>query len=267
MTRAARLWRSACAGAFASIVLAVSCAPTRADDDGFVYAYALHDSYSDDSFYSVDFTKPFGEPGLIRPFGEFMLQRDSATTSGVLPQTLNDNYGLAALGVQLQTDSGLRVFAQFGSSFEFGPPIQDLPSTSHFDARGGVEYDRDWNLPPDGKSRYYGTFYGDMIYYTRYQNALLYFEAERGREFGSRSAPLQVYVRVSGSQDTQRYYYNDAIALAGGLNFLAFGRKGPGIGFAESFNSYTGSPQTLAQAGVQRSYWSFRPQITYGANF
>jgi hypothetical protein len=247
--------------------VALAASPARADDAGFLWAYALHDSYSDDSFYSADFTKPFGPSLPLRPFGELLLQRDSATTSGVLPQTLNDNYGLAAAGLQLETSSGLRFFAQIGTSFDFGPSTQDLPTTSHFDARGGVEYDREWNVPPEGHNRYYGTFYGDFIYYSRYQNALLYFEAERGHEFGSRLYPLQLYLRVSGSQDTQRYYYNDALAFAGGVNFLALGRRGPGVGFAESLNTYTGSSQTLAAAGVQRSYWSFRPQITWGTSF
>jgi hypothetical protein len=250
-----------------AIAVASLCVRARADDDGFLWAYALHDSYSDDTFYSADFTKPFGPSLPVRPFAELLLQRDSATTSGILPQTLNDNYGLAAVGMQLQTQSGVRVFAQAGSSFDFGPAIQSLPTTSHFDARGGVEYDREWNVPPQGGSRSFGTFYGDCIYYTRYQNALLYFEAERGRELGSRTYPLQVYLRVSGSQDTRRYYYNDAIAFAAGVNFLVLGRHGPGVGFAESLNSYTGSSATLAYAGAQRSYWSFRPQITYGTNF
>ncbi len=254
------------AGALAGAV-ALCTARARADNDGYLWAYALHDSYSNDTFYSADFTKPFGPQGPIRPFGELLLQRDSQTTGGVLPETLNDNYGLAAGGMQYQSDSGLRIFAQIGTSFDFGPAITGLPTTSHFDARGGVEYYRDWNVPPDGGSRYYGTFFGDFIYYTRYRNALLYFEAERGREFGSRKFPLQVFARVSGSQDTQRIYYNDAIAFSAGAQILALGRHGPAIGFAEAFSTYTGSPATLAQAGVQRSYWSFRPQITYGASF
>ncbi len=250
-----------------SLVAMLCTAPARADDAGFLWAYALHDSFSDDTFYSADFTKPFGPSAPIRPFCEFLLQRDSQTTAGVLPETLNDNYGLAALGMQYESNSGLRLFAQLGSSFDFGPTISGLPTTSHFDARGGVEYYRDSNVPPEGGSRYYGSFYGDFIYYTRYQNALLYFEAERGREFGSRKFPLQVFVRASGSQDTKRIYYNDVVAFSGGAQILALGRHGPAIGFAEAFSTYTGPTATLYAAGVQRSYWSFRPQITYGLSF
>jgi hypothetical protein len=247
----------------AATAVLVSQVRAGAENAGFVWAYALHDSYSNDTFYSVDFTKPFGPSAPIRPYAELLLQRDSQTTTGVLPQTFNDNYGLAAAGMQLQTNSGMRVFAQIGTSFDFGPAIQGLPVSSHADARGGVEYDRDWNVPPAGLNRYYGTFFGDFIYYSRYQNALMYFEAERGHEFGSRTYPVQLYFRLSGSQDTKREYYNDAIALAGGLDFLALGRHGPSVGFTESFNAYT-SP---VPAGVLRSYWSFRPQITYGASF
>lgn len=243
--------------------LATAGVRSDADDAGFVWAYALHDSYSNDTFYSMDFTKPFGPSAPIRPFAELLLQRDSQTTTGVLPVTFNDNYGLAAAGMQLESNSGLRLFAQAGTSFDFGPAIEGLPTSTHFDARGGVEYDREWNVPPAGRNRYYGTFYGDFIYYSRYQNALMYFEAQRGREFGSRTYPLQLYVRLSGSQDTRRDYYNNAIAIAGGADFLVLGRHGPSVGFTESFNSYTGA----VPYGVLRSYWSFRPQITYGASF
>ncbi|MBV8162857.1 MAG: hypothetical protein JOZ91_01180 [Candidatus Eremiobacteraeota bacterium] len=246
-----------------ALILIVIRTQARADDAGFVWAYALHDSYSNDTFYSADFTKPFGPSAPIRPYAELLLQRDSQTTTGVLPQTFNDNYGLAAAGMQLETNSGLRFFAQIGTSFDFGPAIQDLPTSSHFDGRGGVQYDREWNVPPSGANRYFGTFFGDFVYYSRYRNGLMYFEAERGREFGSRTYPLQIYVRLSGSQDTQREYYNDAIALAGGAGFLVLGRHGPSVGFTESFNSYT----TAVPYGVLRSYWSFRPQITYGASF
>jgi hypothetical protein len=248
-------------------LLIATSAPASADDAGYVYAYALHDSFSNDTFYSADFTKPFGPPMPLRPFGELLLQRDSQTVGGVLPQTLNDNYGLASGGLQYQSNSGLRIFAQVGTSFDFGPTIQDLPVSTHFDARGGIDYYRDWNVPPEGQSRYYGTFFGDFIYYSRYQNALMYFEAERGREFGSRKYPVQLFVRLSGSQDTKRYYYNDVIALAGGAQILPLGRRGPTVGFAEAFSAYTGSAQELAQSGVARSYWSFRPIITYGASF
>jgi hypothetical protein len=252
--------------ALVGIIALVWYVPCRADDDGFVWAYALHDSFSDDTFYSADFTKPFGPSQPIRPFGELLLQRDSRTVGGVLPQNLNDNYGLAALGMQLQSNSGLRVFAQAGSSFDFGPAVTELPTSSHLDVRGGLEYYRDWNNPPTSSNRYFGTFYGDTIYYSRYQNTLLYFEAERGREFGSQRFPLQIFVRAAGSQDAKRYYYNNVIEFAGGAQVLC-GRHGPTFGFAEAFSTYTGSPQSLTQAGVQRSYWSFRPQITYGASF
>lgn len=243
------------------------CAPARGDDAGFLWVYALHDSYSQDTFYSADITKPFGQPAPIRPFAELSLQRDSRTTGGILPQTLNDNYGLLAAGVQLQSNSGLRVFAQVGTSFNFGPAIQELPTSSHFDARGGVDYYRGWNDPPEGKNRYYGLFFGNLVYYSRYQNALMYFEATRGREFGSRRYPVQAYVKVSGSQDTRRNYYNDVAALSAGAQILPLGRRGVTIGVEETFSAYTGAPPIPGDTSIARSYWSFRPQITYGATF
>jgi len=251
----------------AILVVAIWCAPARGDDAGFLWAYALHDSYSQDTFYSADFTKPFGAPALVRPFAELTLQRDSRTTGGILPQTLNDNYGLLAGGVQLQSHSGLRIFAQIGTSFNFGPPIQALPNSSHFDARGGVDYYRGWNDPPEGKNRYYGTFFGNFVYYSRYQNALMYFEGTRGSEFGSRKYPVQAYLRISGSQDTRRNYYNDVVAFSTGAQILPLGRRGVTVGVEETFSAYTGAPPIPGDSSIARSYWSFRPQITYGASF
>lgn len=251
----------------AGLVCLAWCAPARGDDAGFLWAYALHDSYSQDTFYSLDITKPFGPSTLIRPFAELTLQRDSRTTGGILPQTLNDNYGLLAGGIQLQSISGLRAFAQVGTSFDFGPPIQALPTSSHFDGRGGIDYYRGWNDPPVGKNRYYGAFIGNFTYYSRYQNALLYFEATRGREFGSRKYPVQAFVRVSGSQDTKRFYYNDVIAFSTGAQIMPLGRRGVAIGVEESFNVYTGAPPPPGDNSIARSYWSFRPEITYGTSF
>ncbi len=256
------------AALFAALVFCVAWVaggPASADDAGFLYAYALHDSFSNDTFYSADFTKPFGPPSALRPFGELLLQRDTTTTGGILPQTLNDNYGLVAGGMQYASSSGLRIFAQVGTSFDFGPSLQTPPISSHFDARGGLEYYRDYNNPPEGASRYYGTLYSDLIYYSRYQNALLYLEAERGREFGSHEFPLKIFVRAAASQDTRRYYYNNVIALATGANFYPLGRRGPTIGFAEAFSTYT--MPTPAYSNVLQSYWSFRPQITFGMSF
>ena len=167
----------------ATLIAGFACliwsAPARSDDAGFAWADALHDSFSQDTFYAAGFDKPLGPPDPIRPFAEPTLQRDSQTEGGILPQTLNDNYGLLAAGIQVQSNSGLRVFAQLGTSFDLGPAIQPLPSLSHFDVRGGADYYRSWNDAPEGKNRYYGAFFGNVVYYSRYQNALLYFEATR----------------------------------------------------------------------------------------
>lgn len=241
--------------------------PARSDDAGFLWAYALHDSFSHDTFYSIDLTKPFGPATAIRPFAELSVQRDTQTTGGILPQTFNDNYGLLSGGIQLQSNSGLRVFAQVGTSFTFGPAIQELPTSSHFDARGGVDYYRGWNDPPAGTSRYYGTLFGNFIYYSRYQNALMSFEATRGREFGSRYSPVQAYVRVSGSQDTKRLYYNNVLAFSAGAQIFPLGRRSVVIGVEETFNAYTIAPPNSVYNTIASSYWSFRPEISYGASF
>lgn len=238
-----------------------------ADNDGFLWAYALSDSYSSDTFYSADFTKPFGPQGSIRPFGELLLQRDSRTAGGVLPQTLNDNYGLVATGMQYQSAAGLRAFGQVGSSFDFGPLTPSTATTKHFDVRGGLEYYRDWSDEPGTGHRTIGSFFGDVIYYSRYQNTLLYFEAERGREFGRLTRPVQVFARLTGSQDTRRYFYNEALALAGGVRYMPLGRSGPALGIEEAYSTYLDSGQALSAAGAARSYWSFRPVVTFGASF
>jgi hypothetical protein len=264
--------QATCARVVAGVVAAIAVAlvpspPALADDAGYLWSYILNDSYSQDTFYSADFTKPFGAPLAVRPFGELLLQRDSRTVGGVLPQTLNDNYGLASVGIQYANASGLRMFGQVGSSFAFGPQTPSTATTKHFDYRGGVEYYRDWSDLPGAGHRVVGSFYGDFIYYNRYQNALLYFEAERGREFGPVKRPIQVFARLSGSQDTRRYYYNELVALTGGVRYLPMGRSGPAIALEEAYSSYLAPAAELETAGVTRSYWSFRPTLTFGASF
>ncbi|HXW52038.1 MAG TPA: hypothetical protein VEJ41_08615 [Candidatus Acidoferrales bacterium] len=256
---------SACFAFIAALLMSTPGA--RADDAGYLWSYILNDSYSSDTFYSADFTKPFGASSPIRPFGELLLQRDSRTVGGVLPQTLNDNYGLAALGLQYQSAAGLRIFGQVGSSFAFGPATPSTATTKHFDWRGGTEYYRDWSDQPGTGHRVIGSFYGDVIYYSRYKNAILYFQAERGREFGKVNHPIQAYARLSGSQDTRRYYYNEVVALTGGVRYLPFGRTGPSFALEEAYSNYLAPGAALASANVARDYWSFRPTLTFGTNF
>jgi hypothetical protein len=161
----------------------------------------------------------------------------------------------------------LRLFAQAGSSFRFGPPTPATAYVRRFDVRGGADFYRDWSDPPAGAQHGIGSLYGNVIYYSRYENALLYLEAERGQEFGPALHPFQVFARASGSQDTRRLYYNGLVSLSGGVRFLPLGRLGPSLGLEEWFTTYTGSGQSLARAQVGRSFWSLRPVVTFGASF
>src|SRR5579872_5963982 len=251
----------------AALVLAFTRLPSLADSNGFIYAYGLADSHAEDTFYSVDAFRPLGQPRPFRPYLELSFQRDSREFSRLLPQPLNDNYGLVAGGMQYQGRKGLRIFAQLGEAFAFGPQLGAPWDLRHGDFRAGLEDFRDWSDSISNPRRAVGSFYGSAVYYNRYQNEIVYVAAERGREFGALEHPVQLYGRVAADGDTRRYFYNNAFNATLGARYLPLGHAGPSLALEESYNSFVGPLSPITAAGYTRTYFSFRPVLSFGASF
>ena len=251
----------------AAILLLVVRETAAADNSGFVYAYVLHDSHTAETFYSADALKPVGPPQAVRPYFELLLQRESHADSLLIPQILNDNYGLLAGGIQFQGRRGLRAFAQVGQAFAFGPQTPTAWNLRRSDFRGGLELYRNWNDAMNSPRRAIGAFFGSAIYYSRYQNAIAYAQAERGYELGSSEHPLQLYARVSADMDTRRFFYNNLVSATVGARLLPLGHIGPSIALEESSNTFVGPLAPITAAGETRQFFSFRPVLSFGTNF
>ncbi len=250
---------------FAAFAAVTSTA--RADQAGLAYAYVLNDSHAADTFYSFDATKPFGRPEPVRPFGEFLLQRDGTFGSAGLPQTLNDNYGLLSGGLQFESRSGLRLFAQVGSTFAFGPHSPVGWSLGHDDFRAGASLYRDWNGPLAAAGRPIGSLFLGATYFSRYKNGIGYASVERGREFGKDDHPFQVYSRVAIAQDTRGFFYNNMASLAVGVRLLPLGHLGPVASLEETYNSFLGPLHPVTAAGYERFFFALRPSLSMGVRF
>ncbi|HVA36678.1 MAG TPA: hypothetical protein VNJ51_03615 [Candidatus Dormibacteraeota bacterium] len=244
-------------------VLAALALPARAraDQSGFLYAYALQDARFNDTIFSVDATKPVGSPqATIRPYFEAFYTRDTRTTGGRLPQTFADNYLLGAAGLQAQFADGLRLFAQVGAAQQIGEPSPDVTQQSGGDFRGGAQLYREWSVPL-GDPGPIGSFYGSAAYYSRYRDGIVYLQAERGRAFGH-GRTTDVYARVTVTADTQGYYYDNVAELGVGVRIHPFGAQGPSLAL-EGF----GGVYLRAGSPTGSTYVDLRPTLTLGVAF
>ena len=246
-----------------AVLLGGMATAVRADPAGYVYAYALHDSHTGQTFYSGDALKPFGAPLPFRPYVELLLQRESRSDGTPIPQILNDNYGLVAGGVQYQGGRGFRAFAQIGQAFAFGPQLPTAWSLGNSDFRGGLELFRSWN---DGHHQI-GSMFASSIYYSRYRNDIVFAQAERGYEVGPSDRPLQVYLRVSGNADSRRFFYNNVVSATVGARYLPLGHLGPSLALEQSYSNFIGPLAPVTAAGDTRQFSSFRPVVSFGTSF
>lgn len=246
-----------------AVLLGVMGTGVHADPAGFVYAYALHDSHTGETFYSADALKPFGAPLPFRPYFELLLQRESRSDGTLIPQILNDNYGLVAGGVQYEGGRGFRAFAQIGQAFAFGPQLPAAWSLGNSDFRGGLELFRSWN---DGHHQV-GSLFASSIYYSRYRNDIAFAQAERGYELGRSDRPLQLYLRLSGNADSRRFFYNNIVSATVGARYLPLGHLGPSFALEQSYSDFIGPLAPVTAAGETRQFSSFRPVLSFGTSF
>ncbi len=242
-------------------LIAATSAFAQADQAGYLYTYAINESRYGDFVYSIDAYKPVGSPNArIRPFVDVFGNDDSKSAGGSVPRIYSDNYAGGAFGLQYTTPAGLRIFAQAGATHSIGP-IASVPSGG--DVRGGVELYREWGGPNNHK-RTYGNFYGSGTYYSRYQDAVFYNQLETGRTSGSATRPIDTYVRGVLTADSHSFYYDNIAEITAGVRFHPFGLKGPSIALEEAAGIYTRA--ALLPIGTNRSYFDFRPTISYGVN-
>ncbi|MHB8178839.1 MAG: hypothetical protein ACYDA5_06795 [Vulcanimicrobiaceae bacterium] len=231
------------------------------DRAGYLYTYVEHTSQYRDNVFSFDAYKPFGSPqSHVRPYVDVFANDDTATHGGIIPQTLNDNYAGAALGLQYTDNAGLRLFGQAGATTKIGR-VAATPSGG--DLRGGAEYYREWG-GAQLKRHAYGNFYGDGVYYSRYHDMQFYNQLEVGTEPLHSSHPVDLFVRGVLAMDTHPYYYGNYAEATLGVRFYPFGLHGPTIELDGVAGTYLRA--NLVPAGVSRSYIDFRPLISYGVS-
>ena len=241
------------------VFVAATTLIARADQAGYLYSYGIDESRYGDFVYSIDAYKPIGSPkAKIRPFVDVFASDDSKSAGGAIPRIFSDNYAGGAFGLQYTTPAGFRIFAQAGVTKTIGP-IASLPSGT--DARGGVQLYREWGGPNVGK-RTYGNFYGSGTYYSRYQDSVFYNQLETGRTIGSSKHPIDLYLRGVLTADTHSFYYDNVAELTAGVRWHPFGLRGPSFALEEAAGIYTRAG--LVPAGTSKSYFDFRPTVSYG---
>ena len=229
---------------------------SAADNAGYLSAYSFYDQAFADGILTLDAYKPLGNPRkAFRMYVGATLNRTSSPVVGDVAQLYFDNYALAAAGAQY-VHGGLRLFAQGGYAAEFGSVAV---SPSALDFRTGAQFSHGW-----GGSPTYGNFYGSAVYFSRYQDTVLYNQVEAGSVQHGRSTPIDLYVRATLTLDTRRFYYDTVGEAIAGTRLHLFGPTGPTLQIEAVAGRYL---ENLPRPdGYTRDYTDFRPSLTYGVS-
>lgn len=157
----------------------------------------------------------------------FIYRRTSDSRSGEvpnsLPQIFEDNVAIYGVGFSFKPfkDIGLKAFIEAGAGYDL---IDRNRERWRSDIRGGLLYYKDWGkLPAYSKSlkfpwKAYGNFYGDLIYFSRYENLIATLHLRQGfRVLQYKNTSLDAYISVILLQDSKREFFNNYIDIGPGL--------------------------------------------------
>ncbi len=139
------------------------------------------------------------------------------------PQNYYDNSAVVAAGLRAQPFDSVPVvlFVEAGGAYDLTDRGRDR---WRGDVRGGAVVFKEWNMAPscladDGNVRPIADFYAETIYYSRYDDNLLFFARARPglRVLESEHAALDLYVHAATGFDTRGVVGNDYQELGGGI--------------------------------------------------
>lgn len=168
----------------------------------------------------------FGTTTVIEPYLSARLTYDSRSGTGVFgPQIYFDNAFVPALGVRLRphVDLPFFLFAEGGAGYDL---VDRNRKRWRDDLRGGFVAYYEWNMrlgcPLPGRVTFpfrpIADVYSDGVYYTRYQNFILYGRVRPGlRLVETDSIALDAYALIAGTTDSKGLADNRQLEIGGGV--------------------------------------------------
>lgn len=180
---------------------------------------------------------------------------NKSTNSGQLPQIYEDNVRIMGGGVQITPipNFPLIAFAEAGAAYDL---IYRNRERWRGDLRGGLMYYNEFGAKPAYYDRvkisadYYSTWYGDLIYFSRYDNNVIgTLRTHQGiRLMQYHSSMVNLYLTGRIIEDTRREFFNNIAEIGPGIGFIPSNRyrveirfehiKGAYLPAGGSFNPY-----------------------------
>lgn len=149
---------------------------------------------------------------------------DTRSGRGIFgPQNYYDNSLVVAGGLRAQPfeDVPIAFFVEAGAAYDLTDRGRDR---WRGDVRGGAVFFDEWNMAPpcigdEGGVRPIADFYAEAIYYSRYDDNILFFGRVRPglRILESQHGALDIYVHAAAGFDTRGVIGNDYQEFGGGL--------------------------------------------------
>lgn len=194
-----------------------------ASRDGYLYAASFYDGLYQDAINSLDLYEPLRHGVGTRPYLDFDVNTDTRTRGGDVPQLYNDNYALAAGGIEYLNTKGFRAAAQLGVSAQVGS-VAAHPSGG--DVRVTSTWFRGWGGPAASK-RSYGNFSTGATYLSRYHLVAAWSAVELGTSVRANNARVDLFARADSNFETNVQYYPPAVA--GSLGMRLRSARGSGL--------------------------------------
>lgn len=146
--------------------------------------------------------------------------------SGALPQIYQDSTSIFGIGSQISPIPHLPLvaFLEVGKARNLVP---DIKPHWRGDLRGGLAFYTEWGrnaeftFHPTFPLKYVADLYGDVIYYSRYQNWIGTLRWRPGLEvFRSFASSVDLYFRGFLIEDTQREFFNNLYEVGLGAVFI-----------------------------------------------
>jgi hypothetical protein len=239
------------------MLLAVRWQPAdAAGHNGYLYASSSYDALYQDMISSLSLYDPLRAGLGTRPYLQFDVNTDTRSRGGYVPQVYNDNYALAAAGMEFMNSKGFRAAAQLGLTAQVGsaaahPSGGDIRvSTSWFRGWGGPAASRHW----------YGNFSTGANYLSRYHVATAWSGIELGSSLRANKSRIDLFARGDGYFETNAQYYPPSIDGSLGMRL----RSARGTGFALEFSEKAGS-YLRAVSSRASNFSGYQAMLTYGS--
>lgn len=225
-----------------------------------LYTEPYYYSRFNDTIYPLE--SRFGvELGKNKQYRLYLSYRRTTDTqsqsSGEAPQIYNDNVEVFAVGARYFPIVRQPLFLYFEYGLAHNLIYQAAYPDTEQDYRGGVVYSNYWGSARDYHQHFFvskkpwADFYGNVSYYSRYQNMIGQLTGRAGISlFSWRYSTLSPYVKAQTFFDSQRLFYNNIVEYGPGVIFQPYRLINLAFSFEHLFGTYLPVPNSTNPYGA-----------------